>query len=1484
MKENVNGSVLIVGGGIAGMQSALDLANSGYYVYLLEKSPAIGGVMAQLDKTFPTNDCAMCIMSPILVEVGRHVNIELITYADLERVDGNPGNFHVTINKRAAYIDADLCTGCGECSQNCPVSLPDEYNLSLIDRKATYKQYAQAIPINYTIQKTDKAPCRLACPAGINVQGYVQMVGQGKYKEALSIIMEDLPLPGVLGRICPHGCEDACRRCEVDQPVAIRDLKRLAADRFDARNIEIPMAETRDERVAIIGSGPAGLSAAYQLARRGILSTIYEALPQAGGMLRVGIPDHRLPPEVLDRDIEIITNLGVEIKTDTPLGGDLTVDSLFDQGFKAVYLALGAHKGITLGVPGEQADGVRQGVDFLREVNLTGKAPMGKHVAIVGGGNVAIDVARSAVRLGAETVRIVYRRTRAEMPAWEEEIQAAETEGVSLTYLAAPQEILVTDGKVSGMRCIRMELGEPDSSGRRRPVPVPGSEYDLEIDQLIPAIGQRPDLSSIDEVEGLAFTRWSTTEVDPITYATGREGVFAGGDLQTGPWVAIGAIAAGKEAAESIVRYLDGADMAAGREPIEREDPVYRPVPEGEPAKARARVRELEPEARRGNFDEVELGLDEEAGKAEARRCLNCGYCCECYQCVEACGAGAVTLETHRMQDRKITLDVGSVILSPGFTPYDPSGLDFYGYDKNPNVMTSIEFERILGASGPTTGHLVRLSDHKEPKKIAWLQCVGSRDQNRCDNAYCSSVCCMYAIKEAVIAKEHSAQPLDCAIFYMDMRTHGKDFERAYNDAKGKHGIRFVRSRVHTVDTVPGTQDVLVRYVLEDGQIVEEQFDMLILSVGLEISQDLVDLAERLDISLTPGKFCATSSFSPVTTSKPGVFVCGAFQGPRDIPQSVVDASAAAVAAGELLSDAKFTLTKTKETVPQINVSGERPRVGVFVCHCGINIGGIVDVPAVRDYAATLPYVEYVADNLYTCSQDTQDIMTEIIAEKKLNRVVVAACTPKTHEPLFQETLINAGLNKYLFEFVNIRNHDSWVHRNNPDLATAKANDLVRMAIAKVALMEPLEEAELTIGQSAMVIGGGISGMAAALSLANQGYETHLVEQTGLLGGQALNLFRTADGEDVGARLRQMVADVEQNNNIRVHFDSTLNKVDGFVGSFVSTLTAGDAETTVDHGVTVIATGAQALVPSEYGYGSSPKILTSLELDRRFIEKDPALDAMRTAVFIQCVGSRETERPYCSRVCCTHSIDNALLLKERNPEMNVFILYRDIRTYGEREYLYKEAREKGIIFIRYQVDDKPVVNVDGDTVSVTVKDHVLGRPIEIETDLLTLATAIVPPKNEALAQFFKIPVNDDGFFVEKHAKLGPSDFATDGVFLCGLAHYPKPIDEAIAQGKAAASRATTLLAQKTINTSGQVAKTDPMLCSACGVCVSICPYSAPSFIDAEARMHAGKAQINPVLCKGCGLCVAACRSGAIHLKGFDNDQIFAQIFEINQAV
>jgi NADPH-dependent glutamate synthase beta subunit-like oxidoreductase len=595
------------------------------------------------------------------------------------------------------------------------VDLPSEYDEGLCTKKATFKQYAQAIPGAFAIQKADTAPCRLACPGGLNVQGYVQMVKEGKYKQALEIIMEDLPLPGVLGRICPHGCEDACRRCEVESPVAIRDLKRLAADKFDPRQVEIKCEPPKKEKVAIIGSGPAGLSCAYHLAKKGILSTIFESLPEAGGMLRVGIPAHRLPREILDQEIEIITNLGVEIKTNTALGDDVSVDGLLEDGYKAVYLAIGAHQGIELGVPGEKANGVRQGVEFLREANLTGKTDVGKNVAIIGGGNVAIDVARSAVRLGAETVNIVYRRTRNEMPAWEEEIQAAEDEGVQITYLAAPQEVLTRDGQVVGLRCIRMELTEPDSSGRKRPVPIPGSEYEIEIDQLIPAIGQRPDLSALEDITGLTYTRWGTTEVDAVTFATERDGVFAGGDLQTGPWVAIGAIGAGKEAAESILRYIEGHDMAEGREPVVNENPVYRPIPEDEPVMERAKMPELPVSKRQGNFNEVELGYTEEEGRAEAARCLNCGYCCECYQCVDACLAHAVD---HSQQAEIKEIDVGSVILTAGCQPYDPAHLEnVYHYKTSPNVLTSLEFERILAASGPTMGHLQRPSDGKDPKK-----------------------------------------------------------------------------------------------------------------------------------------------------------------------------------------------------------------------------------------------------------------------------------------------------------------------------------------------------------------------------------------------------------------------------------------------------------------------------------------------------------------------------------------------------------------------------------------------------------------------------------------------------------------------------------------------------------------------------------------------------------------------------------------------
>jgi heterodisulfide reductase subunit A-like polyferredoxin len=1360
----------------------------------------------------------------------------------------------------------------------CPVELPNEYDESLSKRKAIYKRYAQAIPGSYAVEKTDKAPCRMACPARLNVQGYVQMVGQGKYKEALEIIMENLPLPGVLGRICPHECEEACRRAEVEEPVAIRDLKRLAADRFDLRKIEVKCLPLRDERVAIIGSGPAGLSAAYHLARKGIRSTIFEALPEPGGMLRAGIPEHRLPRKVLDQEIELIRNLGVEIRTNTPLGPDLTVDDLFEKGYKAVYLAFGAHQGIELGIPGEKAKGVRQGVDFLRELNLTGRTELGKKVAIIGGGNVAIDVARCAVRLGVEEVHIIYRRTRAEMPAWEEEIAAAETEGARITYLSAPQEVLTADGRVVGLRCVRMKLGEPDSSGRRRPIPIPGSEYEIKIDQIIPAIGQRPDLSCIENVPGLRFTRFGTVEADTTTYATGRDGVFAGGDLQTGPWVAIGAVAAGKEAAESILRYLDGKDMAEGRKPVSKENPVYRPIRKDEPKKARAAMPALPVNARKGNFEEVELGYDEVAGKAEAARCLNCGYCCECLQCVQACGPKAVSPETHRQEPETMELQVGAVILAPGFQPFDPSRFETYQYANHPNVLTSMELERILSASGPTMGHLVRPSDHTEPKKIAWLQCVGSRDINRCDHGYCSAVCCMYAIKEAVVCKEHTGGALDCAIFFMDMRTYGKDFERYYTDARDKRGVRFIRSRVHTVDPVEPGGGLLLKYADESGRFIEEPFDMVVLSVGMETPSDVLELSHNLGIELSKGQFCHTRPFQPVVTSRPGVYVCGAFQGPKDIPQSVMEASAAACAASMDLSAGRWTDTKTKAIPEEIDVSFSDPRVGVFVCNCGTNIGGVVNVPAVVEYASQLPHVVHVEHNLFTCAQDTQDRMKSLIKEHNLNRIVVAACTPRTHEPLFQETLQACGLNKFLFEMANIRNQDSWVHSSDPVSATDKAKDLVRMAVARAALLRPLKAKKIAVNKRALVIGGGISGMTASLGLAEQGFETVIVEKERNLGGLAKDLSHTIERENIPDYLLDLMDRVTHHEKIQVLTESLIVGFSGFKGNFTTEIMVGPGMygRKIDHGVVVVATGANEYKPQEYLYGNDHRVLTQMELGKRLDER--GADDLKHVVMIQCVGSRNDDYPNCSRICCQTAVKNALTIKELNPAAEVYILYRDIRTYGELEYYYREARSQGVQFFRFDRHEPPEVSVIDDGLFVTFKDQVLQRILRVPGDILALSAGVRAADTEELASILKLARNQDGYFMEAHVKLRPVDMATDGVYVCGTAHGPKLISESISQAMAAASRAATFLSQSEITLSAVTATVDQEQCASCLICVRVCPYSVPR-INKD-----GVSEIDEALCRGCGVCAAECPAKAIQLNWYEDDQVMSKVDALLEGV
>jgi heterodisulfide reductase subunit A len=1001
------GAVMVVGGGIAGVQAALDLADSGFYVYMLEKMPGIGGVMAQLDKTFPTNDCSMCILSPKLVECGRHLNIEILAPARVTGISGQAGRFTVQVSKPARYIDMSKCIACGLCAQKCPKKVPDEFNQGLAKRKAAYVYYPQSVPLKYAI---DSQQCL-----------YFKKGGKCKACE----------------KFCPTGA-----------------------------------------------------------------------------------------------------------------------------------------------------------VDF------------------------------------------------------------------------------------------------------------------------------------------------SQTDVT-----------------------------------------------------------------------------------------------------------------------------------------QEIT--VGAVILAPGFRPYDPSRYGAYHYAAYPNVVTSMEFERILSASGPFQGHMVRPSDHKEPARIAWLQCVGSRDLNHCDHSYCSAVCCMYAIKEAVIAKEHSKVPLDAAIFFMDMRTHGKDFEKYYWRAEQEHGVRFVRSRVHSIDPVPDSDDLALRYLREDGTLVTEVFDLVVLSVGLEVAPDVVELARTLDLELDASHFTRTSAFTPVTTTRPGIYVCGAFQGPKDIPQSVMEASAAASASGELLAPARFSLAKKKPEFPERDISQEPSRIGVFVCHCGINIAGVIDVAAVRDYAATLPRVEYVENNLFTCSQDTQEIIKERIKEHQLNRIVVASCTPKTHEPLFQETIKETGLNKFLFELANIRDQGSWVHMHEPARATERAKDQVRMAVAKVSLQQPLKEFELPITKAGLVIGGGAAGLEAALGLANQGYQVHLVEKKDVLGGHARKLLHAWTGEAVQPYLEGLIRQVQDHPRIAVYLNGAVRAVTGFVGNFTSTIATSGREVEVQHGTAIIASGGHSYKPREYLYGQDPRVLLSLEIDQALREHNPLVTEAQAAVFIQCVGSRIPERPYCSRVCCTQSMESALQLKKLNPDMQVAVLFRDMRTYGLRENLYKEAREQGVLFVRFDPENPPQVAKAADgRLQVTVADSVLGIPLTLSPDVLCLASAIVVKDQEDLAQMFKVPLNNEGFFLEAHMKLRPVDFATEGVFVAGLAHYPKPLDEAIAQAKAAAARAAVVLAKDSIHAGGVVAQIDPERCVGCQACVGVCPFGAISYNDRQ-----DVCEVNQALCKGCGTCAANCPSECITLLGFSHKQIYTQIDE-----
>ena len=922
VKVKVIPKVLVIGAGIAGIQASLDIANAGHKVILLEKSSSIGGHMAQLSETFPTLDCSQCILTPKMVEISHHDNIELLTYSELEEISGNIGNFKVKIRKKARYVDEEACTGCGDCIEACPVRIKSEFEIGLSDRTAICRPFPQAVPNKFIIDKKGIPPCKLACPAGVNVQAYVALTSQGKYKEALAIEREDNPFPSVCGRVCTHPCEIECKRDEHDESISIRNIKRFIAD-YEKDLPKPKLPKQKKKKIAIIGSGPSGLSCAYQLSKLGYSTTVFEALPVAGGMLVAGIPKFRLPRESLQKDINYIKSWGVEIETNQRIDNP---EKLLNDGYDAIYIATGAWIERNLGIEGEELKDIYYGIDFLSKVNLGYKVIIGEEVAVIGGGNSAIDAARTAIRLNAKNVTIVYRRSRIEMPAIEEEILEAEEEGIKINYLASPIKFIEKNGKLSQMVCIKMKLGQPDASGRRRPIPIKGSEFTINIDTVILTIGQTPDTSFLPKNTNIKLNqKWNSLWVDEETFQTSVPGIFAGGDAVSGPSTVIDVIANGKEAAKVIDRYIRKINLK-DKKKLQPKCADEVEIPPNLPKSKRMKINHLPVEERIQNFNEVKLSLNEEHIKAESARCLACGGCCECQECDQVCEPDAIRFN---QEDEIIEKEVGAIIAATGYELYPMENMIEYGAGKYPDVINGLQFERLLSASGPTQGEVLRPSDNKIPKRVAFISCVGSRDPEH-HLPYCSKICCMYMVKHALLYKEHVPDG-EAIVFSIDIRTGGKDYEEFLTRAKEEGNILYIRGKPARI--IKQRNDLVVWCINTlTGKQLRVKCDMVVLSMSMIPSSGALDLARALRIHTNIHGFFSEAhpKLRPVESLVPGFYLAGTAQGPKDIPDTVSQASGAAAKVMTLFSSDEISHSPIIASVNEDLCSG----CGICVATC----------------------------------------------------------------------------------------------------------------------------------------------------------------------------------------------------------------------------------------------------------------------------------------------------------------------------------------------------------------------------------------------------------------------------------------------------------------------------------------------------------------------------------------------------------------------